>query len=189
MGWEMPDSAVWFVQRVDAARQRVLKAAELGADIEARKDGLKDEHRRMAAEFQSMVTEVRAMERQRSNIPARLLDLRQAMAAGLGLAEDKLPFVGELLDVRADASAWRGAIERVLGGLARSMLVDDRHYVAVSAYLNDRDTGERLAYFRVLQQVAGNRSPGPNSLVRKLQVAACPHADWLREELKVHFDV
>jgi len=97
----------------------------------------------------------------------------------------------ELLQVRADQAAWQGAIERVLGGFARALLVDDRHYAAVTAWLEDNDTGERLFYNRMLPQAAAVRAPGPSSLVRKLDIApglAAPLADWLRAELAMHFD-
>lgn len=188
MGWAVPDSVVWFVQRVDAAKQRVLKARDLKKEVEDRKDKLKADHREASEEFSKTVAEVKALERQRSNLPARLVDLRERMAHDLSIPEEKLPFVGELVEVRPDAVEWRGAIERVLGGFARSILVDDKHYPAVSAYLNERNIGERLVYFRTIQQTSG-RTPGPNSMVRKLNLATGSFGDWVREELKHAFDL
>lgn len=188
MGWAVPDEVVWFVQRVETARQTVLKASQRSADLETRKDDIKRRKDGLTREFESTVLEVRAMERQRSNIPFKLLEVRRNLTLDLGLPEEKLPFVGELLEVKQDSALWQGAVERVLGGFARSVLVDDKHYAAVSAYLNDHNIGERLFYNRVMQQTAAARAPGPNSLVRKLNIAAGPYADWLREELKAHFD-
>ncbi len=191
LGWAMPDTVEWFVQRADAARDRVQTAAQRSAEAEARKDGIKRDKAVAEQRFADLVREVRAMERQRSNIPARLLDVRARMAQALGLADERLPFAGELLQVRADQAAWQGAIERVLGGFARALLVDDRHYAAVTAWLEDNDTGERLFYNRMLPQAAAVRAPGPSSLVRKLDIApglATPLADWLRAELAMHFD-
>lgn len=188
MGWAVPDSVVWFVQRVDAAKQRVLKARDLKKEVEDRKDKLKADHRQASEEFSKTVAEVKALERQKSNLPARLVDLRERMAHDLSIPEEKLPFVGELVEVKPDAAEWRGAIERVLGGFARSILVDDKHYPAVSAYLNERNIGERLVYFRTIQQTSG-RTPGPNSLVRKLNLASGSFGDWVREELKHAFDL
>ncbi|MFO1218115.1 MAG: SbcC/MukB-like Walker B domain-containing protein [Burkholderiaceae bacterium] len=191
MGWSLPDEVVPFVQRAEAAREHVRRAPERSAELELLKDDLK--RRKLDAEraFTDTVREVRAMERQRSNVPSRLLDLRERMARELGLAEDKLPFAGELLQVKPDQLAWQGAIERVLGGFARSMLVDEKHYAAVTGWLEDNHTGERLLYNRMLPQQAGQRSPGLASMVRKLDIA--PYidrgtADWLRDELRVHFD-
>ncbi|MCB1996401.1 MAG: ATP-binding protein, partial [Rhodoferax sp.] len=191
MGWAMPDEVVWFVQRAEAAREHIRKATTRADEAETRKDELKRSKVEAEKAFTEVVREVRAMERQRSNIPSRLLDLRARMAQALGLAEERLPFAGEVLQVKADQSAWQGAIERVLGGFARSILVDDKHYAAVSSWLEEQNTGERLFYHRMLPQQAGNRSPGANSLVRKLDVAPGLDkavADWLREELRVHFD-
>ena len=111
------------------------------------------------------------------------------MAEDLGIPAEKLPFVGELLEVKADASAWQGAIERVMGGFARSILVDDKHYRTVSTYLNERNIGTRLSYFRVMPQSVGNKTPHPLSLVRKLNIAQGPYGQWLGEELKLHFDM
>lgn len=187
MGWSVPDSVVWFVQRVDAAKQRVLKARDFKQEVEDRKDQFKTDYRLASEEFTRTVAEVKALERQKSNLPARLVDLRERMARDLSIPEEKLPFVGELVEVRPDATEWRGAIERVLGGFARSILVDDKHYPAVSAYLNERNIGERLVYFRTIQQSPG-RTPGPNSLVRKLNLAGGNFGDWVREELKHSFD-
>lgn len=188
MGWAVPDSVVWFVQRVDAAKQRVLKSRDLKKELEARKDQLKAEHRKASEDFTKAVAEVKALERQKSNLPARLVDLRERMARDLSIPEEKLPFVGELVEVRSDSAEWQGAIERVLGGFARAILVEDKNYSAVSGYLNERNIGERLVYFRTIQQTSG-RTPGPNSLVRKLNLASGPFGDWVREELKHAFDL
>jgi uncharacterized protein YPO0396 len=188
MGWAVPESVVWLVQRVDAAKQRVLKARDLSKEVEDRKDQLKIDHRLVSEEFTKTVAEVKALERQKSNLSARLVNLRERMACDLSIPEEQLPFVGELVEVRSDATEWRGAIERVLGGFARSVLVDDKHYLAVSAYLNERDIGERLVYFRTIQQSSG-RTPGQDSLVRKLNLAGGNFGDWVREELKHSFDL
>lgn len=187
MGWVLPDSLASFVQQVDAARQWVLQAGELKTEVEGRKDAAKEDLRKASEEFKQIVAEVDALERQKSNLPARLVDLRERMAYDLAISEEKLPFVGELVEVRSEETAWRGAIERVLGGFARAILVEEKHYRAVSTYLNERNIGERLVYFRTIAHTPG-RSIGPNSLVRKLSLAPGHFGDWVREELKHSFD-
>jgi uncharacterized protein YPO0396 len=188
MGWSLPDNPPAFVELTDNARQRVLRAAELSETLERRKDELKNQQREKSEAFQSARKEIEAMERQPSNIPSRMLDLRHDLAKAVGIAADKLPFVGELLEVREDERKWQGAIERVLHGFALSVLVDDKHYSAVSNYLNDKYIGERLVYLRVQPQPPVQKSLLHNSLVRKLNVAPGNHAEWLREELRSRFD-
>ncbi len=41
----------------------------------------------------------------------------------------------------------------------------------------------------MLPQTPGNRTPGPESLVRKLVLKAGPCKSWLAEELKSRFDL
>jgi len=189
MGWSLPDGPHAFVQLTDDARQGVLRAEEFSEDLERRKDELKNQQREKTEAFQRARKEIDAMERQPSNIPSRMLDLRHALAAAIGIAAEKLPFAGELLEVREDERKWQGAIERVLHGFALSLLVDDKHYSAVSTYLNDKYIGERLVYLRVLtQQPLAQKSVSPNSLFRKLNVAPGNYAEWIREELRSRFD-
>ena len=189
MGWAMPEEVVWFVERVEAAKHFVLKATELRQSVEERKYELKVKKNDAEEKFAATAAEVKALQRQRSNIPAKLLDLRKAIAEHLGVPEEKLPFVGELLEVKADSSAWQGAIERVMGGFARSILVDDKHYRTMSTYLNERNIGTRLSYFRVMPQSIVNKNLHPLSLVRKLSIAPGTYGQWLGEELKLHFDM
>lgn len=187
LGWPFPESAGAFAQRVADARARLLAGRESTAELVQRRDVLKARQRETETAFAEVRGEIAAMERQRSNIPARMLAVRAAMAEALGLAEEQLPFAGELIEVKGEAQDWRGAIERVLHGFAQSLLVDDRQYAAVSGYLNDHHIGERLVYFRMLPH-GDRRTPGPSSLFRKLDIAPGAHAAWLRDELALHFD-
>ncbi|HEX7643082.1 MAG TPA: SbcC/MukB-like Walker B domain-containing protein [Burkholderiaceae bacterium] len=188
MGWTLPGEVLGFVQRVDAARHHVLQATERGKALEEKRDGLRLRLSQLSAEFQATVLEVKAMERQGSNIPARLLDVRAKLAQELQIEEAQLPFAGELLEVRAEDGQWQGAIERVLGGFARSILVDDQYYAKVAAFLDRTHIGERLFYNRILPPGGRARTPGADSLFGKLKIAPGPYADWLAEELKTHFD-
>ena len=188
MKWAEPTKAVWFTERRDAARVFVAEAQARDQALGEQKYLLRKRYDELAEELKKTRIEVQALERQRSNIPARMLAVRERVARDLGIGEDKLPFAGELIEVRKEDSGWQGAIERVLGGFAQSLLVDDRYYPQVAAYLNDNYIGERLVYYRTMAQQSGQRSIGTASLVRKLTFAQVPQAEWVREELKSHFD-
>jgi uncharacterized protein YPO0396 len=188
LGWDMPESPPRFVQAVAEAKERLEQAGAQSAELERRTDALKEQHREKSKEFLEVRTEISAMERQRSNIPAQMLAVRAQIAQGVGLAEDDLPFAGELLEVKKEAAAWQGAIERVLHGFALSLLVDDKHYAAVSAYVNENEFRQRLVYLRLVPREERRSALGPNSLVRKLSLAQAPQAAWLRQELAERFD-
>ena len=189
MGWAPPDSAVWFTQRREAAASYLLDASDRS---EALREKAFDAYTRLNAKtaaFAKVRLEVAAMERQRSNIPSHMLAIRENIARELGIAEEKLPFAGELIEVKSEEGAWQGAIERLLNSFAQSLLVDDRYYSQVSSYLEATFLGARLAYFRVVAQTSpAQRTIPANAVVKKLNFASGPHANWSREELKARFD-
>jgi uncharacterized protein YPO0396 len=189
LGWSMAESAPRFVELVARAKDGLERDEELSRDLDQRKEALKDAERPLLSEFQEVRQEIEAMERQPSNIPAHMLALRAQIAKGVGIPEESLPFVGELIEVKKEALAWQGAIERVLHGFALSILVDDRQHGAVSSFVNEQHLGQRLIYYRVLpRQDERRRSAGASSLIRKLKLAEVPQTAWLRAELAERFD-
>jgi len=132
--------------------------------------------------------ELASLRRQPSNIPAPMLELRRQIAEAIGVAEAALPFVGELVEVKPEEHAWRGAIERVLHGFALSILVQEDQYAAVSAYVNDTDLGRKLVYYRTVRGDQPARPLQTQSLVLKLNVKENGFSGWLQNELRQRFD-
>jgi len=189
LGWTLSGSPQGFAELLGNARQEV-ENWEQGSN-ETREEQLRLAGLKKEAEngFAQAVKEVQALKRQPSNIPANMLELRRDIAAAIGVSEGALPFVGELVEVKPDEGQWQGAIERVLHGFALSLLVDERHYPALGNHINGTHLGQRLVYYRTGRTESWQARPiGSNSLVLKLNVKECSHADWLQAELRQRFD-
>jgi uncharacterized protein YPO0396 len=118
-----------------------------------------------------------------------MLEMRRQLAAAIGVGPDVLPFGGELIEVKPAEEAWRGAIERVLHGLALSILVDEDHYAALSSHVNDASLGQKLVYLRTSRTEQPQTRPlRASSLVAKLNVKGGRFADWLQADLRQRFD-
>ena len=99
-----------------------------------------------------------------------------------------MPFVGELIRVRAEDAEWEGAAERVLHGFALSLLVPNNCYPQVSRWIDTHHLHGRLVYYRVPERL-GSRPPAPRTgtdrlLSDCLEVhpdSAC--AGWVSAEL------
>ena len=151
------------------------------------------EFRDLKTQHEELASELASLRKRRSNIPRRMLDLRAELCRASGLAEEALPFIGELIQVRPGDGDWEGAIERLLHNFGLSVLVADSHYAKVSEWVNRTHLGERLVYFRVRAQGgsagADHGSLHSASLVRK--VAVKPDNGfygWLEGELAKQFD-
>jgi uncharacterized protein YPO0396 len=135
--------------------------------------------------------ELRSLQARKNNIPAREMELRTRLCRELRLTEDSLPFAGELIAVREEEADWEGAAERLLRGFALSVLVPDRHYAAVSDWINGYHLSGRIVYYRV-PQAAGSWPPSDLSgtmLAGKLEVKDGPFAPWLERELAHRADL
>jgi uncharacterized protein YPO0396 len=190
LGWSLPDSPHAFAQLRDNARQEVENRAQQSKKSHEEQGRLFGQKKDAEAAFSQTRKEVQALQRQPSNVPADMLEMRRDIAQAIGVSESALPFVGELIEVKPDEAKWQGAIERVLHGFALSLLVDERHYLALAGYINGVHLGQRLVYYRTGQPNAGIASGpvGANSLVLKLNVKEGSYCDWLQAELRKRFD-
>jgi uncharacterized protein YPO0396 len=145
-------------------------------------------------EHDTLSAEIRSLKARRSNIPADQIALRATLCNALKLAEDNLPFAGELIQVREEERDWEGAAERLLRGFGLSLLVPDVHYAAVAEWVDQTHLRGRLVYFRINANRQSVRKDLPelhrDSLARKLSIKpenVC--YDWLERELAHRFDV
>jgi uncharacterized protein YPO0396 len=134
-------------------------------------------------------TELASLRQRRSNIPGRVLAIREALCAALQLDEDDVPFVGELLQVPAEERDWEGAIERLLHNFGLSLLVPDALYERVADWVDRTHLRGRLVYFRVRDSRGEVSSAAPESLVHKLRIQPdSAFYPWLERELVRRFD-
>jgi len=189
LGWTLPDTPQRFAELTAQAAQEVERWQEQRLQRQQQQFTLVNQKAEKEKEFRAASEEVAALRRQPSNIPAHMLALRTIITRKLALPDTALPFVGELLEVTVREAAWRGAIERLLHGFALSLLVEERYYSPVSAYVNDAHLGGRLVYFRVgrVDEMVA-RPISANSVYHKLEIKEGAFAAWLEADLKNRFD-
>lgn len=148
--------------------------------------------KQLEEEDQSIEQEVNSLKKRKNNIPYNILAVRSKMLQALNVSEDKLPFVGELIQIDEKETAWSGAIERLLHNFGLSILVPESLYSQVSHYVEQTNLKERIVYFRVgtseraLQHHDAIRK---DSILKKLKVKPESYFyDWLMAELSVRFN-
>jgi uncharacterized protein YPO0396 len=192
-GLDQVETAEQFAARrsqIAAARER---SGQDLAECQNRLVETEVEAKQHRDEAEVVNAELRSLQQRKTNIPKQSLDLRTRLCSELRLAEDDLPFVGELIAVQPAESDWEGAAERLLRSFALSVLVPDRHYPAVSDWINDRHLHGRIVYYRVPEHAAQSLPPLPvpsdRALVNKLEVKDTAFAPWLERELARRADV
>ena len=149
------------------------------------------EFRLKREEHDQLQAEIRGLKARRSNIDEKQISIRRTLCSDLGLAEEKMPFIGELLRVREEQRDWEGAIERLLHGFGLSLLVPEEHYSPVAEWVDSNNLKGRLVYFRVRPKTAAELpNLHPESLVHKLAIK--PDSlffNWLESEVARRFDL
>jgi uncharacterized protein YPO0396 len=104
--------------------------------------------------------------------------------------EERMPFAGELIQVKEEESGWEGAAERLLHNLGLSLLVPEALYAQVAEWVDRTHLSGRLVYYRVRSdRLPDPVSLSPESLVRKLAIKPdSPFYAWLEHELGRRFD-
>lgn len=184
------DVAAFVEQRIRLTGQaEALKGQIAALENEERENDFA--FRKGREEHQALVEEITSLKKRRSNIDDRQIRIRAALCGALGIAEEEMPFAGELLQVREEERDWEGAGERLLRGFGLSLLVPDRQYKAVAQWVDRNHLRGRLVYFHVHPPRQGELPAlHSDSLVRKLAIKPdSPLYDWLERELYHRFNI
>ncbi|OPX93723.1 MAG: Chromosome partition protein Smc [Pelotomaculum sp. PtaB.Bin104] len=148
------------------------------------------EGKRADNDLKQVTAELESLRSRKSSIPREYIEKRKQLCQTLHIAEDELPFVGELLEVREEEESWEGAIERLLHNFGLSLLVQEKHYQSVMQWVDRTSLGIRLVYYRVQLQTVPPVSgqPNPLSVAEKLNIKPnTPFGIWLARELRQRF--
>jgi uncharacterized protein YPO0396 len=125
-----------------------------------------------------------SMESRAGRMPSRMHDLRAEVAQASGLSVEELPFVAELIDVATEEARWRTAIETVLGGTARLMLVPMDRLEQFSAAIDGLHLRGRLT-FEGVELGLPDRGPGdPERIAGKLLFKDSPFSGWVQSHVE-----
>jgi uncharacterized protein YPO0396 len=190
LGLAEPADADAFHANRNVIDAEIAAAGDRQGDVQNRLTERSVEMKELRTEHDELQRELASLRSRRSNIPSRMLAIRDGLTSALGLAAESLPFAGELIEVREDERAWESAAERLLHGFALSLLVPDDSYAAVAQWVDATHLGGRLVYYRVQSRSGATRARrDTRAMSHKLAIkddsAFC---DWLQRELDERFD-
>jgi uncharacterized protein YPO0396 len=166
--------------RVERLNEQIILAQECAFEQGTIEKGLRNQLSQLEQEHQ----EVKA--RPDSNLEPKFQQFRTALAQHLKLAEDALPFVAELVQVKEQESAWRGAIERAIGSQRLRVLVPAESMDAALSWINERHNKLHVRLLEVKQPAAQPRFFA-DGYTRKLEFKDHPYRETVKD-LLANFD-
>ena len=124
-----------------------------------------------------------------TNIDPKYLELRQSVANACGVSPERLPFAGELLQVKEGEELWEPAIQRLMRSFALSLLVEPSLYSKVTEFLEKAHLGLRLVYNKA-DTGADRKMVRPEGTVGgKIDIRpGTPFYGWLSDQLSQKFN-
>ncbi len=179
-----------FIANLSAAKDKAEALQESLNTFDDELFQLKREQVEKEQKKSGLTEQLNILEKRKSNIHTKQLTIRAQLCQQLDIDESRLPFVGELIQVKHNASLWQGAIERVLHNFALSLLVPDDLYSQVCDFVEHTHLGSRLVYYRIqpLEDFYPSSLPS-NSMLTKIDIKPdSEYYDWLHKELQQRFD-
>ena len=187
---EDPDYTAFFHQQQNLASVADALHAQIREKTQHRDDlvgATKEKERNVL----TLAHELDSLRQRRNNLPDDLIRCRARLAEATGIAENALPFVGELVQVREPEQArWRHALEKLLTPFSLYMLVPPRHLSAVVRWVRANQTGVLLRFIEAEEDAgeALQTDRSPAMAANKLDIhPQTPFAQWLRNELNKRY--
>lgn len=188
----IPHSEEEFEQNLSELRALGTTLSEQKSSFEKQKTDVAIEARDIAKEKDSVQRELKSLGKRNSNIPEENITIRQKICTALGIAEEALPFAGELLQVSQGQEMWNFAIERLLHNFALTVLVSEDLYKQVTEYVKSHDIGGRLVYLRTQKSFFLDSDliiADEDTVLGKLEVKQNhPLTKWITRYLYEHFN-
>lgn len=186
-----------FVMKFEDYSSNKQKLPQMKQDLEKKKNELQEKLVEVGSKIKEYEgkekesqAEVDSLKQRTSNIPSKLIELRERLCYDMKIDVNEIAFAGELLEVKHSDIQWEGAIERLVHSFAISILVPEEHYIRVSKWVNQRNLGTKLVYFKVGKD-SGQQTfhfQDAKSVASKLMVKQDSiFASWLTNELSQRF--
>lgn len=168
---------------------RFLAAYPLeAATLRAERDLVIEERSPLRNRENDLLAEKKWLEGRRDLIPSQLDQARLLLADAARINPGDLPFVAELIDLHPDHQQWREAAELLLGGFARTLLVDRSVAKRFRDSINDLRMRQRIN-FNVADSGQRTRTIHTTILPGRLIFREeSPFLGWVQRELEHRFD-
>lgn len=159
-------------------------------EYQRNRDVVRDRLKPLQDRKNELTQHLRQLAESGTRIRGHLATARTAVAQRLGIPTTDLPYVAELIDIRPGEERWRTAIETVLGGDARRMVIPADRRREVARALNDLNLDGRAHLIDGIAEArrrfsldGADGADQVDRIVGKLVFADHPYTGWLQAHL------
>jgi uncharacterized protein YPO0396 len=182
-----PDAAMFHAQKSQFEAAGIKIQAQQLAQTGVR-DELVGQKRELNQRISALDAELNSLRSRKNNLPADLVDIRTRLCQANGIPEKELPFVGELVQVKAhERDEWQYALEKLLTPFSLHLLVPQKHLPQVIQWTRNNDLGTLLRFTEADDKASENLQTELSSDIAANKLEIQPKsgfAPWLSTELQ-----
>jgi uncharacterized protein YPO0396 len=190
----MPSDEKNFIQNTE---RLIVKKGNCEVELKElekdRDDFLIKEFAPVQSDFEKVTEEIERLKKNKASlIEKNYEDARMRICSELGIEKREIPFVCELVKIKADAKKWQNAIERLLHDFGLTMLVEEKYYDKVCSYVNENDFDTIKLIFHKVSQSKDVVEKSTNNIELFSKIELNPeckdvHKEWVTYILSTQF--
>ena len=179
-------------------KKNYSKILELNNTVPAEAEKLAEKKYRLKIEQDTATKQIEVFQQQitsyqsrKNRIPDDLINAREKLIDILETTEDEIPFVGELIKVKASEQRWEDSIEKLLHNFAMQFLVPEKFSRAANHFIYNNDMQAKLVYHKIDKKPSNSIVRWPaddDSFVNKLDLKESAYKIWLETVLLDRFN-
>ncbi len=157
-----------------------LRTAEV--DIQIELNGVKSKE----AELEVQVV---SLQKRTNRIPLTQIRIRTALLEKLDLSETVLPFAAELIKIKEGEKEWETVIEQALHVLGMTLLVPEKHFDAVLAFVHKGKLNGKISFRKIEEGNVDKIKPVKKSILQKVAIKQNhPYTNWLEHLIYTEYN-
>lgn len=190
--YAIPSNEKQFLQLRDQITNDLSGISDEIADLEEEQIIASVDLKKMQEQSAELEKEIASLRTRKTQIPEKMLTIREHLLSAIDATSDEIPFIGELLRVKPEEKKqWETAIERLLHGFGLSLLVPEKYVKAVNTYVHETHLKGKIVYHKVNISSAKQIFPDipEDSIREKIDIKDnTPFEGWLENRFREQFD-
>lgn len=179
-------------------RNNHTKIAQLNTTLPSEAEKLSEQRYGLKVQQDAANTKIEALQQQitsllsrKNRIPDDLINARKRLIDILDTTEEELPFVGELIKVKASEQLWEDSIEKLLHSFSMQLLVPEKFSKAANQFIYNNDMQTKLVYHKIDRRSTSTIArwhPDEEYLINKVEIKPSGYTQWIETSLLERFD-
>jgi uncharacterized protein YPO0396 len=179
-------------------RKNYAKILDLNSTVPAEAEKLSEKRYGLRIEQDAATKQIETLQQQitsylsrKNRMPDDLINARKRLIDILETTEDEIPFIGELIKVKASEQLWEDSIEKLLHGFSMQLLVPEKFSKAANHFIYNNDMRAKLVYHKIDRRSSNSIVRWPaddDALVNKLDLKESAYKTWLETTLLDRFN-